>query len=268
MRFAPGRARGRALPAQGARDRSEERQGRVPPRARCCARAQRWPDLASCSTSAPMSRPPSRRRSRRCSRSRSSSRDAARRCPSVRRRAVKRVLVLDPAQPQALRAVDRRCSRRRRTGRRWSQTYQAALKARRDVEDLGMLLQIAMVLWKHLGELDQAEEYFRRVRKLEPAHPAALDFYRAYYPAKGENQKLLAMLRQVEKAARAAQRQRRDRATDRHRDRASSPRRRTTPRRRSRPGSSTCARIRRRSRRAQRSRGCTAGPRSGTRCST
>ena len=57
-----------------------------------------------------------------------------------------------------------------------------------------------MTLWKHLDDLDQAEEYFRRVRKLEPAHPAAIDFYRVYYPAKGENQKLLALLRQVEKA--------------------------------------------------------------------
>src|SRR5690606_1012015 len=35
------------------------------------------------------------------------------------------------------------------------------------------------------------------------AHPAALDFYREYYPAKGEPQKLLALLRQVEKSPRA-----------------------------------------------------------------
>jgi len=114
--------------------------------------------------------------------------------------AVKRVLVVDPAQPQALRAVTDVLA----STQNWPaliQTYQAALKARRE-EDLGMLLQIAMVLWKHIGDLDQAEEYFRRVRKLDPAHPAALDFYRAYYPTKGENQKLLAMLRQVEKTAR------------------------------------------------------------------
>ncbi|MBA3452345.1 MAG: hypothetical protein H0T42_04530, partial [Deltaproteobacteria bacterium] len=114
--------------------------------------------------------------------------------------AVKRVLVLDPSQPQALRAVTEVLG----STQNWPaliQTYQAALKARRE-EDLGMLLQIAMVLWKHVGDLDQAEEYFRRVRKIDPVHPAALDFYRAYYPAKGENQKLLAMLRQVEKSAR------------------------------------------------------------------
>ncbi|MBA2543168.1 MAG: tetratricopeptide repeat protein, partial [Deltaproteobacteria bacterium] len=116
--------------------------------------------------------------------------------------AVRRVLQLDPAQPQALRAVTDAFA----AAGNWSSfvtAFQAALKAKRSDDDLGMLLQIAMVLWKHIGDLDQAEEYFRRVRKIEPAHPAALDFYRVYYPAKGENQKLLALLRQVEKSPRA-----------------------------------------------------------------
>ncbi len=114
--------------------------------------------------------------------------------------AIKRALVLDPAQPQALRVV----ADAQTTAQNWPAlvaTYQAALKAKRD-DDLGILLQIAMVLWKHLGDLDRAEDYFRRVRKFDPAHPAAIDFYRVYYPAKGENQKLLALLRQVEKSPR------------------------------------------------------------------
>ncbi|HLL23762.1 MAG TPA: hypothetical protein VK427_16600, partial [Kofleriaceae bacterium] len=117
--------------------------------------------------------------------------------------AIKRVLQLDPAQPQALRTLTDELS----AAQNWLAlvaAYQAALKSRpRDSEDIGMLVQISMVLWKHVGDLDQAEEYFRRVRKIEPAHPAALDFYRVYYPARGENQKLLAMLRAVEKSPRA-----------------------------------------------------------------
>jgi len=112
--------------------------------------------------------------------------------------AIRRVLAIDPAQPQALRAItDAQAS-----AQNWPAVilaYQAALKSRRDHDDAGLLLQIAMVLWRHVKDLDQAEEYFRRIRKLEPAHPVALDFYRAYYPAKGENQKLMQMLRQVEK---------------------------------------------------------------------
>src|SRR5207245_1674896 len=64
--------------------------------------------------------------------------------------------------------------------------YQAALRSRRDGDDLGMLLQIAMVLWRHVNDLDQAEEYFRRVRKIDPGDPAALDCYRQFSTAQGE----------------------------------------------------------------------------------
>ena len=129
--------------------------------------------------------------------------DVARRLddPARADAAVRRALQLDPAQPQALRAV----AEEQMAAQNWPAlvaTYHAALKARRD-DDLGMVLQIAMVTWKHIGDLDRAEEYFRRVRKLDPAHPAAVDFYRVYYPARGEHAKLLALLRQVEKSPRA-----------------------------------------------------------------
>ena len=64
------------------------------------------------------------------------------------------MLALDPAHPRALRIVTDAAA----AASDWPAlvaAYQAALKARRDGDDLGMLLQIAMVLWKHLGELDQ-----------------------------------------------------------------------------------------------------------------
>ncbi len=112
--------------------------------------------------------------------------------------ALRRVLALDPGQPQALRAVTDALA----AASNWPAlvtTYQNALKARKQGDDLGMLLQIAMVLWKHMNDLDQAEEYFRRIRKVEPAHPAALDFYRVYYPAKGDSGKLLALLKSIGK---------------------------------------------------------------------
>ncbi|HSD86004.1 MAG TPA: hypothetical protein VLB44_00760, partial [Kofleriaceae bacterium] len=115
-------------------------------------------------------------------------------------RAIKRVLSLDPSHPRALRHVTDAAA----AANDWTsvvQAYQAALKVRRDADDLGMLLQVAMVLWKHLNDLDQAEEYFRRIRKIDAAHPAALDFYRAYYAAKGESGKLISLLKSVEKGA-------------------------------------------------------------------
>nr|HEX4318042.1 tetratricopeptide repeat protein [Kofleriaceae bacterium] len=110
--------------------------------------------------------------------------------------ATRKALALDPAQPQALRAVTDAAA----NAGDWATVvaaYQAAVKAK-PTDDLGMLLQIAMAAWKHTRQLELAEEYFRRVRKIEPAHPAALDFYREYYPARGENNKLLALLKSVD----------------------------------------------------------------------
>ncbi len=112
-------------------------------------------------------------------------------------RAIRRALAIDPAHPRALRVVTDAAA----AANDWPAVvaaYQGALRARRE-EDIGILLQISMVLWKHVGDTEGAEEYFRRIRKLDPAHPAALDFYRAYYTAKGETGKLMAMLKQVEK---------------------------------------------------------------------
>ena len=182
--------------------------------------------------------------------------------------------------------------------------YQAALNARKpasgasqltltsgdDADDIGMLMQIGMVLWRHLNDLDQAEEYFRRIRKVDPAHPAAVDFYRVYYPAKGEHQKLLALLKQVEKSAApnapvapitgdASGPQTSGRArnvTGRTQGDSSKTigveiaelaEARTIPKRRSSSGSRSCAPMRSRSRRARRSRACISAPRSGTRSS-
>ncbi len=76
----------------------------------------------------------------------------------------------------------------------------SALKVRGGDGDLGMLLQVGMILWKRLGDLDGAEDYFRRIRKLDAAHPVALEFYRAYHGGRGEGGKLVAILRQAEKA--------------------------------------------------------------------
>jgi golgin subfamily B member 1 len=114
---------------------------------------------------------------------------------------IKKVVAIDPGQPQAIKILGDVYQ----AAENWPalvQLYTAALKARRgaDREELAMLLQVGMILWRRLGDLDLAEEYFRRIRKVEPAHLAALDFYRAYYPPRGEGPKLLQMLRQAEKA--------------------------------------------------------------------
>ena len=116
---------------------------------------------------------------------------------------MKRVVALDPAHPRALSLLSDEYSRESN----WSalvMLYTNALKARRrgasaEVE-VGTLLQIAMLHWKRLGNLDAAEEYFRRVRKVDPAHQAALEFYGEYLRAKGDANQLLQIVRQAHKA--------------------------------------------------------------------
>lgn len=111
----------------------------------------------------------------------------------------KKVLAMDPAQPRALRLLGDAFEQQQN----WQalvMLYSGALRAKGESGEIGLVLQVAMILWKRLGDLDGAEEYFRRIRKLDPAHPAALDFYRAYHHGRGEGQKLVAILRQAEKA--------------------------------------------------------------------
>jgi tetratricopeptide (TPR) repeat protein len=115
------------------------------------------------------------------------------------REALSKAITLDAGHPVVVRLLAELFA----TAERWVDLvslYQGALRARRgDGDDLGLLLQVGMIQWKRLEQLDAAEESFRRIRKSDPTHPAALDFYRAYYPSRNETAKLLQMLRQAEK---------------------------------------------------------------------
>jgi len=110
----------------------------------------------------------------------------------------RQVLATDPAHPRAIRRVAHALEAQGD----WAglaAVYAAALKVKGD-GDGGLVLQTGMILWRHVGDLDAAEDYFRRLRRIDPAHPAALDFYRAYHGGKNEPAKLVAILRQAEKA--------------------------------------------------------------------
>lgn len=115
---------------------------------------------------------------------------------------MKKVVASEPAHPRALRMLSDAYEHEEN----WSalvMLYTNALKSRRGRnrdQEVGTLLQIAMLHWKRLDNLDSAEEYFRRIRKAQPAHPAALDFYRVYYPPRSEVPKLLQVLRQAQKS--------------------------------------------------------------------
>ncbi len=116
---------------------------------------------------------------------------------------MKKVVALDPGNPRALALLSDEYQREQN----WSalvMLYTNALKARRrgagtEVE-VGTILQIAMLHWKRLGNMDAAEEFFRRIRKVDPAHQASLDFYREYLRARGDSNQLLQIYRQAHKA--------------------------------------------------------------------
>jgi len=110
-----------------------------------------------------------------------------------------KVLERDPSHAVAMRAV----ADAYQEDENWEeliQIYEASLKSKgRAEQELGTHIQIGMLWWKKVGDLDQAEPYFSRIRKAQPTSPLALDFYRDYHDTKGEHQKLLGLLQQAQR---------------------------------------------------------------------
>lgn len=84
-----------------------------------------------------------------------------------------------------------------------SELLYQALRERRALDDaahVDFLEQLALLNWHRLGDLEKAEEAFRRIRRVVPAHALALEFYRQYYGVGADSGKLIALLRQAERA--------------------------------------------------------------------
>ena len=117
--------------------------------------------------------------------------------PNEAAEAYKKALGIDPGNQRALSALVEHYT----ASENWQaliRVYENALRVRpRADAETAMLLQIAMLWWKKLGNLEAADEYWKRVRKSEPAHPAMLDFYRDYHGK--EPGKLLPILQQAQK---------------------------------------------------------------------
>ncbi len=121
--------------------------------------------------------------------------------PAAALDAFKKVLSVEPAHPRAMKElIDAYSSEENWVG--LSKVYEGALKIRQKTPEaeLGLALQVAMIHWKRLRQMDAAEEYFRRIRKVDPAHQVMLDFYREYHKERGEGQKLLQVLQAAQKA--------------------------------------------------------------------
>jgi len=78
--------------------------------------------------------------------------------------------------------------------------YETALRAaKRGQSDLPAALALGELLWKRLGKPDEAEQSFRRVKKVQPFHPKVIAFYREYFLARDEIPQLLTLLGQAQK---------------------------------------------------------------------
>ncbi len=70
-----------------------------------------------------------------------------------------------------------------------------------DDEKIAMLMQAGMVHWRMRENMEDAEDYFRRLRKLEPSHQGMLGFYRKFYGEDDANKsKLLKILTDAQRA--------------------------------------------------------------------
>ncbi len=88
---------------------------------------------------------------------------------------------------------------------RWDELvalYERDLKAKdlTNPERLGDMLQIAMLYWKRAARPKDAEAWFERIAKLEPAHPGMLDFYREYAAELSDDGRLMDVLSNAQRA--------------------------------------------------------------------
>ncbi len=104
------------------------------------------------------------------------------------------VLKLNPVETKSLDAcVDFYSSHDR--WRELVEVYEAALRIRhRGGDGAAMLVQLAMTLWKKLGDLEGAETYFRRIKLSDPRKPLMLQFYSEFYHVREDWKNLLGVL--------------------------------------------------------------------------
>ena len=97
----------------------------------------------------------------------------------------RKALDADPNEPRALKAVRAALVASETLGE-LVKVLEAAARTRRGEQDVALSAELATVLWQRLGQEEQAESFFRRIRKLDPSNRSMVEFYRAHYTARNE----------------------------------------------------------------------------------
>ena len=110
----------------------------------------------------------------------------------------KKALESNPVEHRALRAVIAALSAQQ-SWTELSKILDTAARSKRGEQDVALLVELATLLWKQLGQVKEAEATFRRVRKLDPGNHAMVDFYREYFTGRNEIPQLVSLLAQAQK---------------------------------------------------------------------
>ena len=115
--------------------------------------------------------------------------------------AYQQVLDLVPGQPDALSYLAEAYS----ASEQWDHLvalYEDQLRGGgvKSSDELGILIQIAMVHWRMRGQPAAAEPYFDRVRRADPSHAGMLSFFRELCTAKDDKSRLATILTDAQRA--------------------------------------------------------------------
>lgn len=115
--------------------------------------------------------------------------------------AFERVLDLAPGTPEALSFLVEAYSSRGDWDRLVA-LYDDQLRGGgvKSADELGALIQIAMVHWRMRDDAAAAEPYFDRIRRHDPAHAGMLAFYRDWCAKKGDKSRLATILTDAQRA--------------------------------------------------------------------
>ncbi len=111
----------------------------------------------------------------------------------------RKALEAAPGEAKALRPVVAALTEKKD----WSElakVLEVSSRTKRGEADVPLLMQLGTLLWKKLGQNTQAEIHFRKVRKLDPANRAMVEFYREFHRQPDDLPQLLAVLAAAQKA--------------------------------------------------------------------